>query len=88
MAYAVDLKPAAARDLRKLPEDARRRVAARIDALETDPTPAGVEALKGESDFYRLRVGDYRILYRIDRKVRLILVARVGHRREVYRKVR
>jgi mRNA interferase RelE/StbE len=86
VAYAVDLKPAAARDLRKLPEDMRRRIAVRIDALTTDPRPAGAEALEGESDLYRLRVADYRILYRIDRKARLVLVARIGHRREVYRR--
>lgn len=86
MAYAVDLKPAAARDLRKLPEDVRRRIARRIDALATDPTPAGADALKGEPDLFRLRVADYRILYRLDRKARVVLAARIGHRREVYRR--
>jgi mRNA interferase RelE/StbE len=86
VAYAVDLKPAAARDLRKLPEDVRRRIARRIDALATDPMPAGIEPLKGGSDLYRLRVADYWTLYRIDRKARLVLVARIGHRRGVYRR--
>jgi mRNA interferase RelE/StbE len=86
VAYAVDLKPAAARDLRKVPEDARRRIAARIDALATDPRPAGVEALKGEPDCFRLRVGEYRILYQLERKARAVLIARIGHRREVYRR--
>lgn len=86
MAYAVDLKPAAVRDLRKLPEDVRRRIALRIDALATDQTPPGMEALEGEPHFFRLRVGDYRILYQVDRKARSVLVARVGHRREVYRR--
>jgi mRNA interferase RelE/StbE len=86
--YTVDLKPAAARDLGKLPKDVRRRVAVRIDALETDPTPSGVEAIQGESDLFRLRVGDYRVLYRIDRQRREVLIARIGHRREIYRKAR
>ncbi|MGD0267376.1 MAG: type II toxin-antitoxin system RelE/ParE family toxin [Candidatus Methylomirabilota bacterium] len=86
MAFTVVLKPAAVRDLRKLPEDLRRRIATRIDALATDPTPAGVEPLKGERDLFRLRMGDYRILYRLDRKARVVLVARIGHRREVYRR--
>jgi mRNA interferase RelE/StbE len=85
VAYAVDLKPAAARDLRKLPEEVRRRIAVRIDALATDPTPAGVEPLKGEPDCFRLRVGEYRILYQVERKAHAVLIARIGHRREVYR---
>jgi mRNA interferase RelE/StbE len=86
VAYAVDLKPAAVRDLRKLPEDVRRRIALRIDALATDPTPPGAERLEGEPNLFRLRVGDYRILYQVDRRRRSVLVARLGHRREVYRR--
>jgi len=85
VAIAVVFKPAAVRDLRKLPEDIRRRVAARIDALATDPTPAGAEPLKGEPDCFRLRVGEYRILYQVERKAHAVLIARIRHRREVYR---
>jgi mRNA interferase RelE/StbE len=86
--YAVDLKPAAVRDLRKLPEDVRRRIAVRIDALATDPRPAGAEPLRGEPDYFRLRVGGYWILYRVERKAHAVLIARIGHRRNIYRKVR
>ena len=86
MGYTIDLKLAAARDLRKLPEDVRRRIAGRIDALAIEPTPPGVDPLKGEPDLFRLRAGDYRILYQLDRKARIVLVARIGHRREVYRR--
>ena len=88
MAYAVVLKPAALRDLRKLPEDIRRRVAVRIDALAGDPRPAGVERLQGEAELYRVRVGDYRIVYQVESKALVVLVVRVGHRREVYRRTR
>jgi len=86
--YAVFLKPAALRELRKLPEDIRRRVAARIDALAGDPRPAGIERLQGEADFYRVRVGDYRIVYQVESKALVVLVVRVGHRRDVYRRPR
>ena len=85
MGYTIDLKLAAARDLRKLPEDVRRRIAVRIDALATDPRPAGVEPLKGEPDCFRLRVGGYWILYQVEWKAHAVLIARIGHRREVYR---
>jgi mRNA interferase RelE/StbE len=86
VAYAVDLKPAAARDLRKLPEDVRRRIARRIDALATDPRPAGVESLKGGPDCFRLRMGEYRILYQAERKAHALLIARIARRREAYRR--
>ena len=85
MAYAVVLKPAARRDLRKLPDDVRRRIASRIDALAGDPRPSGAEDLRGEPDLYRVRVGEYRILYQIESKALVVLVVRIGHRREVYR---
>ncbi len=88
MAYAIDLKPGAARDLRKLPETLRRRIANRIDALASDPVPAGAESLKGEANWYRLRVGEYRILYEVEHKASAVLIARIGHRREIYRKAR
>ena len=88
MAYAVFLKPAALRELRKLPEDIRRRVAARFDALVGDPRPAGVERLQGEADLYRVRVGDYRIVYQVESKALVVLVVRIGHRRDVYRRPR
>lgn len=86
MAYAVVLKPAAVRALRKLPEDVRRRVAAHLDALAGDPRPPGVEALQGASDLYRVRVGDYRIVYQLEHKALVVLVVRIGHRREIYRR--
>jgi len=82
VAYAVFLKPAALRDLRKLPEDIRRRVAVRIDALAGDPRPAGIERLQGEADLYRVRLRDYRIVYQVESKALVVLVVRVGHRRE------
>jgi mRNA interferase RelE/StbE len=86
VAFSVVLKPAAVRDLRKLPEDVRLRIAVRIDALAGDLRPHGAEALQGEPDLYRLRVGDLRIIYQVEAKALVILVVRIGHRREVYRR--
>jgi len=88
VAYAVFLKPAALRDLRKLPQDIRRRVASRIDALARDPRPAGIERLQGEADLYRVRVGDYHIVCQVESKALVVLVIRVRHRREVRRRTR
>ncbi len=84
-AYRLELKPAAMRSLRKLPPDVQRRVARKIEALTRNPRPTGVEKLKGIADLYRLRAGDYRILYQIQDKILLLLVVQVGHRREIYK---
>jgi mRNA interferase RelE/StbE len=84
VAYAVVLKPAAVRDLRKLPEDARRRVAARLDTLAAIRGPWGGGAPGGIRPV-PCRVGDYRIIYQVEHKGLVVLVARIGHRRAVYR---
>ena len=82
----IEVKPAALRSLRKLPQEVQKRLARRIEALSRNPRPAGVEKLKGLPDLYRLRLGDYRILYQIQDKILLVLVVQVGHRREIYNK--
>ncbi len=84
--YRVEVKPSVERDLAGLEKRDRLRVARKIDALAEDPRPAGVEKLSGEDDLWRVRAGDYRIIYAIRDDVLLVLVVRVGHRRDVYRK--
>jgi mRNA interferase RelE/StbE len=84
--YEVTTEPAAQRDLRALPRDALRRVDAKILPLAANPRPHGSEKLRGEEALYRLRVGDYRVLYAIDDQKRLVRIVRVRHRREVYRR--
>lgn len=87
MAHTIVLKPAAVRDLRKLPDDIRRRVAGRIDALSGEPRPPGAEPLHGERNLYRIRVGDYRVIYQVENKALIVLVVHIGNRREVYRRL-
>jgi mRNA interferase RelE/StbE len=86
--YTVQLKPAAARDLKKIKDQTTlRRIAYAIDSLAVNPRPPGAQALQGEdASILRIRVGDYRILYTIEDKALLVLVIRVGHRRDVYRR--
>ena len=83
--YHIELKPVAVRGLSALQRRDRQRVARRIDALAHEPRPVGVEKLQGADDLWRIRVGDYRIIYRIHNDRLLILVVRVGNRRDVYR---
>lgn len=83
--YRIVFKPSAERAFLALPRDAQKRLDKRILALQDNPRPPGVKALAGESGVYRLRVGDYRVLYEVLDDQVLVFVVAVGHRREVYR---
>jgi mRNA interferase RelE/StbE len=83
--YSLQIKPSAAKELEALPKKDRQRLAARIQALATDPRPPGCEKLSGQDNLYRVRQGDYRILYTVDDAALLVVVYKIGHRREVYR---
>lgn len=83
--YRIELRPAARRSLLALPRNAQARIAPALDSLATQPRPPGVTKLRGPEGFYRIRVGDYRVVYAIEDDVLLVLVVRIGHRREVYR---
>jgi mRNA interferase RelE/StbE len=82
-AYRIELRPAAVRALRKLDPQARRRVQGAIALLAQDPRPPGARALQGRPGL-RVRVGDYRIIYTVENDVLLVVVVRLGHRRDVY----
>ena len=82
--YRVEFTTAAAKEVRKLDPQVRRRVLAAIAGLERDPRPAGVRKLTGFDDAWRIRIGDYRVLYEIVDERVLVTVFRVAHRREVY----
>jgi mRNA interferase RelE/StbE len=82
--YAVFLAPAAERQLRKLDAVGRRRVHAAIDLLATDPRPPAARQLVGGAGEWRVRTGDFRISYEIQDQQLLVLVIKVGHRRDVY----
>jgi mRNA interferase RelE/StbE len=84
--YKIEFRPVAIRDLKALHKEILRRVSEKISAPAENPRPVGVEKLSGsEEDFYRIRIGDYRVLYTIQDKVLLVLIIKTRHRREVYR---
>ena len=84
MKYATYLLPSAEKDCQKLPQDVYRRCRQSLLKLEENPRLHGSQKLVGE-DGYRVRVGDYRILYRIDDVQKRVYVYRIKHRRDVYR---
>ena len=84
MTFSVRLAPAAERQLRKFDPPVRRRIQAVIDLLAQDPRPPKAIQLVGGSGEWRVRTGDYRIIYEIHDEQLLVLVLRLGHRREIY----
>ncbi len=85
MRYTVQFKPAAYRQWNKLPPAIKPRLQRAIDALAENPFPSGSAKLQGETALYRIRVGDYCVIYTVEGSDLLVLVVRGGHRREVYR---
>lgn len=82
--YELRVKESAKKELRQIARTDLRRIVARIEGLGANPRPAGCEKLAGEIA-YRIRQGDYRIIYTIDDEVRVVEIVKIGHRREVYR---
>jgi mRNA interferase RelE/StbE len=83
--YSVRLKRSAEKDLERIPDDTKRRVVEHITMLAREPRPRGCKKLKGQED-YRVRVGDYRIVYSIDDNIHTVEILAIPNRREVYRK--
>ena len=86
MAYRVELTSAAQRDLLKLEADIGERVLAAIRALADNPRPSGAAKLEGKGGAYRIRVGNYRIVYHVNDSALRVTVVKIAHRREVYRR--
>ena len=84
MRYRVILPRSVQKELDRLPDDVVKRILARLSQLEANPRLADVKKLKGR-DAWRIRVGDYRVIYEIHDRELQILVITVGHRREIYR---
>lgn len=83
--YRLQLRRSAEADLRRLPESVFTRINERILALREEPRPPGVRKLQGQHDGWRIRIGDYRVIYLIEDSDQLITIVRVRHRRDVYK---
>ena len=86
MTYRIEVTPAAVRQLRKLDPTARRRVQAAIELLADQPRPSGAKKLASGDGEWRVRTGDYRIVYEVHDDVLLVLVVAIGHRRDIYQR--
>jgi mRNA interferase RelE/StbE len=82
--YSIEWKRSAAQELRKLPREVVGRVLKAVEQLAAEPYPSGVRKLVGAEHTYRIRVGDYRIIYSVMASALIIEIIRVGHRRDIY----
>lgn len=85
MTYQIQFSNGAAKQIKKLPADIKERIDKKILDLAIEPRPNGVKKLQGDDNSYRIRVGDYRIIYEIEDDILLVTVIKIKHRNEVYR---
>jgi mRNA interferase RelE/StbE len=87
MIYKIIIDDDALKELGTLPKKVQRQIAAKIDALANNPRPTGCEELKGRPELLKIRSGDYRIIYKVEDDRVLILVVRIRHRKDVYKRL-
>lgn len=86
MSYQVSIRSRALKDIEALPLKTARQISKAIDGLANNPRPQGCKKLKGEQEYiWRIRAGDYRVLYTIEETIRVIDIRRIGHRKDVYK---
>jgi mRNA interferase RelE/StbE len=85
MAYRIEIKHSARKEMQTLPRRDQHRIIAAIEALAEKPRPAGVRKIIGADDLYRLRVGDYRVVYQVCDCKLIVLIIRIAYRKDIYR---
>lgn len=83
--YRIEFLRTARKELSKLPKDIQQRIAVKIEKLKLNPYSPGVKALKNGDGRLRFRVGDYRVIYKIEEDKLIVLIVKVGHRRNIYK---
>ena len=87
MTFRIELTKSAAKALKAIPKTDQKRIAKKIESLAKDPSEPAKTKMKGDNPFHRVRVGDYRIIYEIQNEILLIIILKIGHRKEVYRRL-
>lgn len=85
MNYRIEIIRSAAKALKKIPKADQKRIAEKIDSLSENPPKPETAKMKGNNPFHKIRAGNYRIIYEIHENVLIILVVKIGHRRDIYR---
>lgn len=83
--YEIVVKKSVLKDIRRIPRSILQSIQDRIATLADDPFPHGAEPIEGCNHHYRIRIGQYRIVYNVATTIRIITIVRIGHRKDVYR---
>jgi mRNA interferase RelE/StbE len=83
--YRIEVSATAERQLKKIRRDDKVRILRALSLLANEPRPGGCKKMSGYDDIYRIRIGNYRVIYEIDGKRIIVVILKIGHRREVYR---
>ncbi len=83
--FRIEYTNGARKDLRKLDQAIKERIGVSIDALGSEPHPHGSRKMVGSEALYRIRVGDYRVIYEVQKKIITVFIIRIGHRKDIYR---
>ena len=87
MSYRIEVKKSAAKALKKIPKGDKKRIIEKIDSLAENLPSLDTTKMKGNNPFHKVRTGDFRIIYEIQEDVLVILIVKVGHRKDIYRKL-
>ena len=85
MKYTAEFKKSAAKTFRKLPRSIQKRISNKLSEIEISLPPYSETKLKGNNPFHKIRVGDYRIIYEVQKDIFVILVIKIGHRKDIYK---
>jgi mRNA interferase RelE/StbE len=83
--YSIRISSSAEKSLKLIPKNDQKRIVATILKLVTEPFPEGYKKLSGYNDIYRIRIGNYRVIYSVDQKIITIIILKIGHRKDIYR---
>ena len=84
--YLIRFKKSAEKEIEKLPASVVKKIAPAINSLAKDPRPKGAKKLESKEEIWRIRIGDYRVLYAIEDVIKIIEVRNIGHRKDIYKK--
>lgn len=87
MRYSIEVKRSATKVLKKIPKVDQKRIIKKIDSLATQLPNPNTTKMKGNNPFHKIRVGDYRVIYEIQDDILLILILKIGHRKDIYKKL-
>jgi mRNA interferase RelE/StbE len=85
--YSIEVKRSATKVLKKIPKVDQKRIIKKIDSLATQLPNPNTTKMKGNNPFHKIRVGDYRVIYEIQDDILLILILKIGHRKDIYKKL-